>query len=371
MVTWLLMEPSIAPAASAEETLFFDSPDFFRSLKEDLETAKTSIDIEMYIWGIDEMAADIFETLVRASERGVRVRVLVDAVGSFLWTPQHLNPEYTRGVEVRVFNPIRFPSSWRLLNRLNRRNHRKIVLIDNDILYTGSQNITINSYNWRETGLRTRGPALDIVKKTFEYTWLTAARPSYRLSYSKRTQLCGLLRNSRRVRSNQFFRLRKGWRRELTERIDLAQNRVWLITSYFVPPPKLLRTLGRSACRGVDVRLILPNQSDVFFMRWVSHYYYSYLITRGVKIYEYTPKVLHAKSYMVDEWVTVGSTNLNHRSFFSDLEMDIVLLNHESIAQCEQQFLIDIESSIVVQNKMHTWWQRLLVGFFLRFKRWL
>lgn len=354
-----------------EEVLFFDSPDFFESLKSDLEKAKTSIDIEMYIWGIDDMAAAIFEILVRATERGVTVRLLVDAVGAFLWIPQHLNPEYTRGVDVHVFNPVRFPSSWRLLNRANRRNHRKIVLIDNEVLYTGSQNVTINSYNWRETGLRTTGSALKIVKNTFEYTWLTSRHPSYRFSYSLRTELCALLRSSRRVRSNQFFRLRKRWRRELTERIDLAEQRVWLITSYFVPPPKLLRALGRAARRGVDVQLVLPNRSDVFFMRWVSHYYYLYLLTRGVKIYEYTPKVLHAKSYMVDAWVTVGSTNLNHRSFFSDLEMDIVLTHPESLRRCERQFAIDVQNSIAIRNDVQTWWQRFLVGFFLRFKRWL
>ncbi len=355
----------------APEILFFDSPDFFKSLKADLQKAENTIDIEMYIWGIDDMAADIFETLVQAVQRGVKVRLLVDAVGSFLWIPKHVHPEYTRGVEVRVFNPVRFPSSWRLLNRANRRNHRKNVIIDNKILYTGSQNITINSYNWRETGLLTAGPALEIVRKTFEYTWLTSKHPAYRFSYSMRTELCHMLTASRRVRSNQFFRLRKRWRRELTERIDKAHNRVWLITSYFVPPAKLLRSLGRSARRGVDVRLILPNRSDVFFMRWISQYYYLYLLTRGVKIYEYTPKILHAKSYLIDDWLTVGSTNLNHRSFFSDLEMDIVLSDQKSLKDSEAQFLRDIEQSIVIKIDDQRWWKRFLISFFLRFKRWL
>lgn len=354
-----------------QEQLFFDSPDFFKSLKRDLQNAKSRIDIEMYIWGIDDMASDIFETLVQAVERGVEVRLLVDAVGSFLWIPNHNNPEYTRGVQVRVFNPVRFPWSWRLANRINRRNHRKLVLIDNEVLYTGSQNITINSYNWRETGLKTSGPALDIVKKTFEYTWLTAKHPSYRFSYSLRTQLCMLLKGSKRVRSNQFFRLRKRWRREITERIDHAKDRVWFITSYFVPPAKLLRSLGKAAQRGIDVRLILPYRSDVFFMRWVSHYYYIYLLSRGVKIYEYKPKILHAKSYMIDDWITVGSTNLNHRSFFSDLEMDFVLTEPASLLESEQQFAKDIEQSLVIQQDVQSWWKRLLVQFLIRYKRWL
>lgn len=353
------------------ETLYFKSPDYFTNLARDLNAAKISIDIEMYIWGTDDLASEIFECLVNAVKRGVKVRVIVDGVGSLLWIRGHMKKEYLRGVQVQIFNPMRFPSSASIVARLNRRNHRKIVLIDNALLYTGSLNITKNAYIWRETGLCTSSAALELVRETFEYTWLITEKPILRFHYGLREHLYKLLMTSKRVRSNQFFRLRKRWRRELTERIDEAKQKVWFVTSYFVPPPTLLRSLSRAAKRGIDVRLILPHRSDVFFMRWVSEYYYLYLLDAGVKIYEYTPTILHAKNYIVDDWATVGSTNLNHRSFFSDLEMDIVLTLPESLKQVELQFLADIEKSIVIKDDSYGFFKGLITQFLLQFKRWL
>ncbi|KZZ13905.1 hypothetical protein A3758_28475 [Oleiphilus sp. HI0118] len=161
----------------------------------------------------------------------------------------------------------------------------------------------------------------------------------------------------------------------LLSKIWGAKQRILITNAYFVPENTLLRALVGAAKKGVRVSIILPEESDVFFMPWVAAYFYRVLLSAGAKIYEYTPAMLHAKTIVIDDWCTIGSSNLNHRSFRHDLEVDYIVQTDDARAQLLQDFESDIAQSTEQRledlGKKKTW--RLLLGavILLLFGRWL
>jgi cardiolipin synthase len=153
----------------------------------------------------------------------------------------------------------------------------------------------------------------------------------------------------------------------------MANRRIWITTPYFVPPPKMLHLLRKMAWSGVDVRLIVPKKSDIWFMTWVSRAFYFSMLRAGVRVFEYEPRVLHAKTMIVDDWFLVGSANFNHRSFLHDLEVEVRVAESSSRAVLVSQFEIDQAFSSEVLPT--TWARRMfiprIVGwFFTRFRYW-
>src|SRR5690606_5263764 len=147
--------PSVEKKATmSSELLYFDSRSFFEDFKRDVSQSRESIDIEVYIWESDPIADDILEALAAAARRGVRARLIVDGVGSLKWINSKIDEARTRGIEVYVFNPVNRPWAIHLWPKFNRRTHRKLFLIDRQILYTGSMNVMQETLHWRETGLR-------------------------------------------------------------------------------------------------------------------------------------------------------------------------------------------------------------------------
>jgi cardiolipin synthase len=144
---------------------------------------------------------------------------------------------------------------------------------------------------------------------------------------------------------NHTRRLRKRTYEELLHRISTAQSRVWLTNAYFAPSGKLARSLKAACERGVDVRILVPRNSDVFFMPWVATAHYVLILKYGGKVYEYLPRFLHAKTTVIDHWATVGSSNLNRRSLLHDFEIDLVLIDKTVKQTLADQFLTDLQSS--------------------------
>jgi cardiolipin synthase len=287
---------------------------------------------------------------------------MVDGIGSWSLSRKFLESLVTYGVEVRVHTPGRL---WALINR---RNHRKTLLVDHRRLWVGSMNITARHSErhslafyhqraWKDVAiaLETTPESKECVELSaaFEQTWQNAWRvistydtherklghpsliPPLRPMLSNLTQLGSTLGNSLRrgrphyhlslLRLNYQRQLRRRLNHDLMRRIMRAKTRVWITTPYFVPRRRLSRLLGQAAWRGVDVRIVLPYESDVPWLRWVTSAFAQRLLTFGVRIFEYRPAILHAKLLMIDDWATIGSTNLNHRSFMHDLECDAVL----------------------------------------------
>lgn len=366
------------PPAGPREELFFSAREFYASLERDINLARDSIIAEMYIWSNDEVGNHFFQLLERAAARGVKVRLVLDGVGSWFWIRANQERLASTAIEVKIYHPVR----WNLLlaipeglshffARMNRRNHKKVVVIDSALAYTGSLNITRSSLLWKECGLRLTGDAVPLMIALFEDVWQKSGEEP--LHYSPLSQdLRKLLRTSRTVRSNQFHQLRRQHLRDLRWRIHGARQKVWMMTPYFVPPFGVFISLLKAARRGVDVRLILPRKSDVIFLRWIARLYYRYMLKAGVKVYEYLPEVLHAKISLIDDWAFVGSSNLNRRSSYLDLELDIVLGSGASVRKLERELSTDMErSEEIVKYIPLDYWRNFLAKTLYLWRSWL
>ncbi|MCK4709431.1 MAG: cardiolipin synthase B, partial [Gammaproteobacteria bacterium] len=234
------------------------------------------------------------------------------------------------------FNKLKF-----LISVANRRNHRKICIIDQNIHWLGSFNLSsvhlpteMGGKGWRDSAIRlttSNKEALNAFNKAWQHR--------YFIIHQTPANFTTLFR------INDNWRKRRYLRKDLLSRIIRSDQRIWITTPYFIPEPKLLRKLKKAALRGVDVRILLPSVSDVFFMPWASSILYSELIKAGARIFEYKAGVLHAKTLMIDDWATIGSSNMNSRSLFHDLEIDYVIQNIESVQSIEKQYLDDINHS--------------------------
>lgn len=383
------------PDSWDSEQVFHHAHDFYGAVLGDIARAQRTIDLEIYIFSDDDVGHRFMEALREAAGRGVRVRVIGDGFGASGWAAHHVPGLLEAGVEARVFRPM----PWRLLkmaaNRLtllnnmvglfmtlNRRNHRKLWLVDGRIAYVGSLNISKNHLetaeggaNWRDTGVRVEGPAVAEMAWAFEKTWSISWRfGGWKRLFHGRHSMPKPRRHSCLVRLNDRIKSRKGLFRDLLNRISFSKRRVWITTPYFIPSRRLVRRLCRTARRGVDVRILIPRRPDVRFVQWVAAAYFDLLLPSGVRVFEYLPGVLHAKLVRIDDWATVGTSNLNHRSMLHDLEVDLVVTHDESKASLERQFLLDLTQSEEVTERTlesRSWMSALAGRILLLFRYWM
>lgn len=381
----------LEPESMHLETLFVDGDQHFRALLQDIALAKQRIDLETFIFQRDILGKKIAAALMQAAKRGVKVRVLVDGAGTPMWSASFARQLEKAGAHTRVFHP--FP--WQLWNlsrsvvklpvllkciylllKINKRNHRKVCIIDNKIAYIGSENISkchlgisAGGDSWRDISVRLTHLNLNELQAAFDAAW------------THRTIKERLRDAFRHVRKEPIIRLNHTWYRrrilykKLLRKINHCKKRIWITNAYFVPDNILLRKLKEAANAGVDVRILLPKKSDVMMMPWASSAFYYRLLKSGVRIFEYTPSMLHAKSLILDDWALIGSSNLNHRSLLHDLEADVKLTSLKSIQTLEQLFLADIQQSKEVS--LACWYrvrprrQRFLGRLLLYIKYWI
>lgn len=374
------------------EEVFVDGDTFYDRLLAGLAEARHTIELEMYIFTTDLLADRFVTALADAARRGVTVRVLVDGVGSYGSILHNAERLREAGVTFRVYHPVRLRALVhrilllprlsplrRFFATLNRRNHRKVCIIDMREAWLGSFNISATHSRrlsgdavWRDTGVRVIGAGTRDLRRAFERVWYT---PSERRGWSRARRLAASrIRASEVVKLNWKSRQRRRNFRTLVQRMKHARQRIWITNPYFVPHGALLRALTGAARRGVDVRLIVPRRSDIFFMPWVGAYFYEPLLRGGVRIFEYRRGILHAKSVLIDNWVLVGTSNLNQRSLRHDLEVDVHLMQPTSLALLENAFHDDETGA----DELHPldlagrpWWQRLVARVCFAYRRWL
>jgi len=382
-----------------KERLYFRGDDYFRDLLKSIARAKNSVDLETYIFEPGWIGNRIVEALVRAAQRKVKVRVLVDGVGSPQFATAY-GPRLSKaGIPYRVYRswPTFFSTVYHRFRILHffksiqdsialfdsgkHRDHRKQVIVDNKTVWIGSFNVSDwhlekqkGKEVWRDTGLRLTGVKSLVFRLAFHSAWEDPWPHHFKRLY--RHALLRWLSHSLEsgpVRMTASRKLRRSFRRELLERINAASRRVWILTPYFVPTGPLYRALIRAAKRGLDVRIIVPAHSDVPVVRLTSRVYYQGLLRAGCRLFEYQKSILHAKTTMIDQWVLVGSSNLDYRSLRKDLEINVLPRDRRSVGLLERQFRRDqVESREVRQEDVRTYpiWQRILSWFFFRFRNW-
>jgi cardiolipin synthase A/B len=348
------------------EQVFFDGDEYFDSLLKDIDRAQHYITVEIYIFNDDPLGKKITNQLLKAHQRGVKVQIVVDGIGSFGFFDQ-LNSVFLKsGIVAKMYNPLPFyhPFYGKLtflrkfqvfatrMWRLNKRNHRKIITIDNTIMYTGSFNFTAEHTTlhieapWKDMGVKVTGDYVRFAVLNFKKVW--KLRDYFRF----KKQMKGIPNLNWRVsplRLNTTLFMKRYFYKNFIQRINKSQKKVWLMTPYFIPKRRLIRALGKAAKRGVDVRILISLNTDVKFFRWLQYFYYNYLLKKGVKVYQYTDSVLHAKNYIIDDYMTIGSTNLNHRSFMHDLEVDLVIQDVDNKKKVEDHFLASSETQKVLK----------------------
>ncbi|RDI40975.1 phospholipase D-like domain-containing protein [Aquicella lusitana] len=337
---------------SQKETIF-NADVYFERLLADIRQAKTSIDLETYIYDPDLLGAEVASALADAAARGVQVRLLVDGIGTSN-LGMLLGQMEAAGVTIRVFHPSPW-SFWQwsrsnyqsffvvkavyFLSKINKRNHRKTCRIDENIAYVGSANISQKHLSkarggegWHDTIDRLAGFDTSDLKTAFDLAWKGfPIRERIQKSFQK-------------VDLNPVFRLnysrhlRRVLYKSLLRRLSMATRRIWVTIAYFNPDFFLLKQLIKAAKRGVDVKIILPYQSDVFIMPIIATTFYTRLLKARVEVYEYLPNILHSKVLIIDDWYSIGSSNLNQRSLRHDLEVDVTIQTTEAEEMLESQF---------------------------------
>lgn len=393
-----LKPPQVPPPPQGRwqsERVTADFDRYLTEMEQDIAAAKRLVLLEVYILGDDAIGRRIEAALSAAAARGVKVLLAVDGIGSPGWVERCAGKLSRQGVQVRVYHPppwqvARFsiPTRQRLavagswIRFINRRNHRKVCVIDGRVAWVGSMNLVrehsvaeMGEQAWRDTAARVEGDGVRILTRAFIAAWRRSWRvmgerlyPSFSLQSAHLPQpLDGL------VRLNHGIRMRRRYYRDLIARITHAKQRVWIANAYFVPQGSLIEALGAAAASGADVRVIVPAQSDVWFMSYVATTFADALARVGVRLYLYQPRMLHAKTMLIDDWVSIGSTNLNNRSLRHDLEADVVLTTPASLRTVEDILAADTAASVDITGGSHRppWWVLTIGTIMLLARRWI
>jgi cardiolipin synthase len=320
------------PAASATRVdLLVDGAATFDALLEAVRAARYHVHLEYYIYSPDQTGTALRDALVERARAGVAVRLLLDAVGSSHCPARFFAPLLDAGGELAWFHPMRLRRIWKR-PWLNLRSHRKIVVVDGRVAFTGGINITdeenerVRSDAYRDLHLRLHGDVVRPLQLVFVEDWAYATGARDFIS-----SVASVMPPAQAgpVRAQV---LTSGpdspW--EAIHRLNIAaihgaRQRVWLVTPYFVPGGPALMALTSAALSGLDVRLLVPRMSDSRLVTLAARSYFDELLAAGVKVYEYGPRMLHTKALLVDEDVAiVGSANFDARSFRLNFEVSVL-----------------------------------------------
>ena len=360
------------PAADLE--LYSKAREMWPRLLADLDKAKRRIWLENYIFEDGTVANALLEHLIPALDRGVEVRILVDAVGSHRLSKGLMDRLRHHGAKLRIYNRMRLlPIFGRGGGNFFSRTHRRIVVVDNRTAWTGG--VAFGDRWWpnednnhiRDTMLRMSGELVGQMAMSFDILWRG------RLTMHRAKFPAGQEQEARVILQQPAQGIH--FRRDLYQMMARANKRIWLATPYFIPSRKFRRTLRHAIKRGVDVRLLLPgpDRHDHPAVRFAARRYYNRLLLRGVEIYEYQRAFMHRKMVLIDDsWTALGSANLDRLSFILNHEV-MVAANHrrlnEDVAACFGRDFDHSQRITLEEWRTRSTWNRVLEWFWGKFDR--
>ena len=347
--------------------LLKDGVEAYPAMLEAIRSARRYVHLETYMF-IDDAVGELFGTaLAEAAARGVHVRVLYDAVGSWTSRRRFFEELRARGVDIRPFKPF---SLGRGLRYLLRRDHRKLLVVDGEVAFIGGVNISAHwapegqGGAWRDDVMRIQGPTVHALELCFVATWRMAFRDRFRHWRESRRQRRRVRHEQRGGVSLAVLSSRRSIHRAYLHAISRARRSVLVAAGYFIPDRKLVAALREAALRGVEVSLLLPGKSDHPWLLHATRAFYEKLLTAGVRIFEWQRCVLHAKTAVVDGvWGTVGSFNLERLSLLFNHEVNAVFADPRLGRALEDSFRTDCESCLEVELtsfRRRPFWQKLL-----------
>lgn len=332
----------------------------FASLLEALNAARSSIHLEYYIFENDRIGRRVADILMEKARTGVEVRLIYDGVGT-LWTGGSIFRQMRHaGVKVECFMPVVFP--W-LTSRINYRNHRKIVVVDGKVAFTGGLNIAerylkgTRMGKWRDIHLRIEGEAVSLLQAVFITDWYFVRRTEY-LKPERYFHDTGILdvcpiQIATSGPDSDWATIMQAF----FSAIMKARKRIWIATPYFTPNAAMLTAMKVAALSGIDVRLLLPAKSDSKVVYWASRSYVQELLEAGIKVYFYQDGFNHSKLIIIDgDFCSVGSANMDIRSFEDNFEVSALIYDKTLAAELETSYKADLRKSRLV-TQAH-WEQR-------------
>lgn len=367
-------------------TLLVDGPEAYQAMFDAIEKAKDHIHLESFILADDEMGQRLADMLLERRSAGVDVKVIYDAIGSFSSPSKYFDRLRKGGVLVHEFHPVGI-RIW----RLTQRDHRKLLIVDGRVAFTGGINISEvysgrgslssdkekkhdTKSRWRDTDVRIEGPAVAEFQKLFLKTWGHREEKGNHVEQDF-PPLNDVGHDLVRVIASNGGKDEYSIYKAYLNAISLAQWRIWVTQAYFSPNDQFLSALKDAAQRGVDVRILLPGFTDSHFILYTSRAHYTELLKAGVKLYERDDRLLHAKTAVIDGiWSTVGSSNLDYLSFLHNYEANAVIVGRDFGQQMENLFQLDLSHAQLIELgkwKRRSVLERIKEKFFSLFKYWL
>ena len=374
----LALEEAIvgSPLTTGNRVLLLqDGPATYQAMFAAIAAAEDHINLETYIFDDDEVGQRFAQALTARQAQGVQVNVLRDSAGTFGTPAAFFTKLAASGIRVHEFNPVN-PLAARDSWQWNQRDHRKLLIVDGRTAFLGGINISsvysggsfkrgsksapktsgADNPAWRDTHLQLQGPVVAELQKLFIAAWEKQKGPALASkNYFPQPQVAGqqVVRAIGSSPEEPFSLIYA----TLLSAIGSAETSVRITNAYFVPDPQLLAALEAAARRGVDVSLILPSQTDSWLVFHAGRRFYARLLRAGVKIYERRGVILHSKTALIDGvWATVGSTNLDWRSFLHNHELNAVVLGADFGRQVQAMFERDLAASDRVL--LEQWQQR-------------
>ena len=360
-------------------TLLFDGPQTMTAMVDAMRSARDHINLETYIFDDDAVGDQFAQVLMDKSREGVKVHVMVDSIGTLGTPAPFFDTMKAAGVSLLEFNPVN-PIKRLGLWELNSRDHRKILVVDGTVGFTGGINISGTYANsslfksksrrgrelgWRDTHVKVEGPAVAALQIEFLRNWASQQAPDLAdANYfpplaAKGDTLVRVLASEpdgeQEIHKSYLLALRS------------AQKSIHITSAYFVPDPQILQALMEAAQRGVDVKLVLAGVQESGLAYFAGHSFYEDMLASGIKLFHLQLAVLHAKTAVVDGlWSTVGSANIDRRSFLHNYELNIMVYDKAVGTAMEEAFTEDLRLS--KQVTAAEWAQRPTMQ---RVKEWL
>lgn len=331
--------------------IYTSGRDAFDIIINDISNAKSHIHLEYYIIEEDKIGIQIRDLLVKKAKEGVEVRLIYDDLGSWSLAKKFLQPLIEAGVELHAFLPVRFPY---FTNKINYRNHRKIIVIDGNIGHVGGMNIADRYIegvaelgSWKDMQLRIEGEAAHSLQTIFLIDWYFVTNqainddrffPTCQIEEKKIVQITASGPDSDWASIMQAY----------FSAIVTATDHIYIATPYFIPNESILTALKTAALSGIDVRIMLPYKSDSHVVYRSTLSFVADLLEAGVKIYFYAKGFNHSKLMLVDGVVSsIGTANMDIRSFDQNFEVNAIIYDEELTGRLEAHYLKDLQSCVV------------------------
>jgi cardiolipin synthase len=368
----LLPGNRIVPLRAGGETY----PDMLAAI----HVAEATIHFEIYILRSDHTGRSFAAALIERARAGVRVRLMYDAVGSLGLAGDFLHGLREAGVEIVEYHPV---APWRARFSVNYRDHRKIMIVDGRVAFTGGLNIgdeyaslADGGGGWHDMHARVEGPAVAMLEHLFRRNWINAGGPPYAAHEIDAEESVATPGTALAiVLGTDELKRRSSIRRAYVHAMKHARQTISIMNAYFIPDRGVRRALRNAVARGVQVKVVVPRRSDLRSVSYASQHLFAGLLKAGVRIFRWPERMMHAKTAVIDGvWTKIGSYNLDARSLHYNLEVVVAAIDRPLGARMQTIFDEDVarcEEVVLDKWQQRGFWRKLISWFFYQFRHWL